>query len=153
MIEADLQELALRAVMSGVQDTFDGDYDVVPGAAVNEWDPHLKRHTFTQPAVVWRSFDAVRMKVTAAGEIIAFFDQNRFADATFTRMTPQEILRICRTAAIAGPAAQVTAIEPGAKGMLNAVIVEPIPGSPRRTRVSINPSAHQLAAFEVESSQ
>ena len=75
MTEAELQNLALRAVAFRVTEMLDGEYDVVPGAAVNQWDPHLKRHTFTQSAVVWRSFDAVRMTVTAAGEVIAFFDR------------------------------------------------------------------------------
>jgi hypothetical protein len=132
---------------------FDGEYDVVPGAAVNDWDPGLKRHTFTQAAVVWRSFDSVRMKVSPAGEVIAFSDQNRFDNATFRLMTSEEILAVCRTAALVGPAAQVTAIEQGRQGTLSAVIIEPIPRAPRRLRVSINPTTRQLAAFEAESSR
>jgi hypothetical protein len=71
-------------------------------------------------------------------------------NSAYYRLADQEILRICRTAAIIGPMATVSGVGPGPDGTLHATLSEPFPDQPRITRVIVNASTRQLAAFDVE---
>ena len=148
--ESELRSRALATVSTAVREMLKGEYEFTAEDAKNEWDPILKRHTFVQPLVVWRTFDSVRITVSATGEVVAFEDRNRLQNAVFRRLPDPDILRICRCAAVVGPAATVAEVQPGPAGLLLATLIEPFPHSPKRTRITVNPSTRQLAAFEVE---
>jgi hypothetical protein len=148
--ENELRGRSVTAVTAAVQDTLRGEYEITSGDVTNDWAPILKRHVFVSPCVVWRNFDRVRIAVSVAGEVVAFFDQNRFQDAAYQRLADSAILDICRVAGIVGPSATVTDVQPGPSGTLLAILSERFPRAFRFTRATVNPSTRQLAAFEVQ---
>ena len=145
--ENELRQRVLTTANRGMQSLLEGTFDLVPEDPFHEWDPTLRRYVFAQALVVWRPFDEIRMTVSSDGQIRSFHDRNRFDRAVYERLPDPDILSICRTTGVIGPAAAVAGIQRSGE-MLVADIVEPFPDRPRRVSFTINPSTRQVAAFE-----
>lgn len=147
--EDELSERAFAACGERMEALLDADLFASVEEAELEWDPIIRRHVFTQPLVVWRNFDEIEFEVSPEGRIVRFRDRNRFEEAQFQELAPEDVLRISATTGLVGPYAEIVDSYRGDGEMLVVSLAQGEPGRPERIIVTINPTTRQVAALEV----
>lgn len=125
---------------------------IEPKDSFTEWDPIAHRYVFQERFAVWREFDDIEIKVSPTGQILSFYDQNRFE---LRGQPPKElpsdidIINIASTTGILGPEATIIQKNFIAGGMVTATVNQPTAWLSQSVKFTINPTTNQVAAFEV----
>ena len=123
-----------------------------PKESSTQWDPVSHRHLFRENFTIWREFDDIEVKVGPKGEILSFFDKNRFkliGPAPKEIFSDEVIIHIADTTGVLGPDSKVEKKEMTLKGMITAVVTQKTAWLAQAIRFTINPTNRQVAAFEV----
>jgi hypothetical protein len=116
------------------------------------WDPFIHRHLFKESFTIWREFDDIEVKVGPGGEILSFYDKNRFALRGVLPdglLSDNEIIHAASTTGLLGPKAWVDQKVLGPAGIVMAIVRQSVPWFNQSVRFAINMTTKQVAAFQV----
>lgn len=149
MPDEALRQRAMDQCRGHLESLIDSDLVFFEKDPETEWDPILHRWVFAQAISVWRSFGEVEVVVSEEGEVVRFYDRNRFEGARFEPIDPEELLVIARTTGAVKSGAVIELVREGERGMLVVEFSQRSSGLAERVMVTINPSRRLVAAFEI----